>query len=53
MCTFLRPLLLKDIRRELLAGEDFLGPQIVEKFRAFPVLPSLEERISACILGVV
>lgn len=47
-----KPLLLKDIRRDLIAEEATLGPQILEKFRAFPVLSSPDERISACILGV-
>ena len=47
-----KPLLLKDIRRDLIAEEATLGPQILEKFGVFPVLSSPEERISACILGV-
>jgi hypothetical protein len=47
-----KPLLLKDIRRDLIAREDSLGPQIIQKFRAFPVLEAPDERITACILGV-
>jgi len=47
-----KPLLLKDIRRDLIAGEAALGPKIIKKFRAFPVLPPPDERISACIIGV-
>jgi hypothetical protein len=47
-----RPLLLKDIRRDLIAGEQTLGPRIIEEFQTFPVLPAPDERISACILGV-
>lgn len=47
-----RPLLLKDIRADLLKLGDGFGDQIVEKFRSFPVLPGADERISACIVGV-
>lgn len=47
-----KPLLLREIRRDLLQQEDSLGPKIIENFRSFPVLPSPDERISACILGV-
>lgn len=47
-----KPLLLKDIRRDLIAAEDRLGPQIREGFKDFPVLAPPDERISACILGV-
>lgn len=47
-----RPLLLKDIRADLLKMEDRFGGQLIEKFRSFPVLPGADERISACIIGV-
>lgn len=47
-----RPLLLKDIRADLLKLEDRFGDQLVEKFRSFPVLSGADERISACIVGV-
>lgn len=47
-----RPLLLKDIRKSLVGKEATPGSSILEKFRAFPVLPPPDERISACILGV-
>ena len=47
-----RPLLLKDIRADLLKMEDRFGDQLIEKFRSFPVLPGADERISACIIGV-
>jgi hypothetical protein len=47
-----RPLLLKDIRSELLARDEWLTRQILEKFREFPILPGPEERIKACIIGV-
>ncbi|HSM27329.1 MAG TPA: SNF2-related protein [Thioalkalivibrio sp.] len=47
-----RPLLLKDIRDDLKNKEATLGPQIIERFASFPVMPPPEERISACILGI-
>jgi hypothetical protein len=47
-----RPLLLKDIRKELLAQGPWLTDQVLHRFREFPVLPGPEERVKACILGV-
>ncbi len=47
-----KPLLLRDIRDDLMAREGELGPQIVEAFLRFPVLPAPDERITACIIGV-
>ena len=47
-----KPLLLNDIRRDLFSAETVLGPQVIDKFRAFPVLSPPDERISACVLGV-
>jgi len=47
-----RPLLLKDIRTELLTRELWLTGQVLKKFREFPVLPAPEERVKACIIGV-
>lgn len=47
-----RPLLLKDIRKNLMERETELGPSIIAEFQHFPVLPAADERISACILGV-
>ena len=47
-----RPLLLKDIRAELLARSEWLTEQVLQKFKEFPVLPSPEERVKACIIGV-
>jgi hypothetical protein len=47
-----RPLLLKDIRNELLARGPWLTDQILHRFREFPVLPGPEERVKACIVGV-
>jgi hypothetical protein len=46
-----RPLLLKEIRAELLKRGDWLTEQIVERFQEIPVLPVPEERIKACIIG--
>ena len=47
-----KPLLLKDIRRELISREASLGPRCIERFRSFPVVPSPDERIRVCIVGV-
>lgn len=47
-----RPLLLKDIRTDLIRMEDRFGDQLIDKFRSFPVLPGADERITACIIGV-
>src|SRR5690606_17239537 len=45
-------LLLKDIRRDLLAKPDWLIAELENHFREFPVLRGHEERIKACIIGV-
>ena len=47
-----RPLLLKDIRKDLQAQSDLIIKKVLEEFRNFPILPSPDERISACIIGV-
>lgn len=47
-----KPLLLKDIRKDLLARPDWLIQSLEENFREFPLLPGIEERIKACIIGV-
>ena len=47
-----RPLLLKDIRRDLLNQLEYIIERVLQEFRNFPVLPSPDERISACIIGV-
>ena len=47
-----KPLLLRDIRKELFTREAELGPACIERFRSFPVIPPPEERIRACIVGV-
>ncbi|HEC18707.1 MAG TPA: helicase, partial [Gammaproteobacteria bacterium] len=48
-----KPLLLKDIRRPLLERRDWLAREVLENFREFPVLAGPEERVKACIIGVV
>ena len=48
----LRPLLLKDIRRDVLdAGESFRA-QVLQAFESIPILQTPDERIAACIIGV-
>ena len=47
-----KPLLLKDIQKDLLAQPDWLIQSLEDNFREFPLLPNVEERIKACIIGV-
>jgi len=47
-----RPLLLKDIRNDLIKNERQVGDRIIREFHSFPVLPPPDERIMACIIGV-
>lgn len=47
-----KPLLLKDIRKDLLTREEALRSAIFSQFRSFPLMLSPDERISACIIGV-
>ena len=47
-----KPLLLKDIRKDLLARHEWLIQSLEDNFRVFPLLPNVEERIKACIIGV-
>lgn len=48
-----KPLLLRDIRRDLVASEDSLLPKILAEFtKDFPAQPPADERIVACIVGV-
>ena len=47
-----KPLLLKDVRKDLLKDKDWLIEQIMVQFRSFPVLAKAETRIRACIVGV-
>jgi len=47
-----KPLLLKDIRRELIKKGFEFGDLVIQEFKTFPVLPSADERVTACIIGV-
>jgi|TARA_Y100000310_G_scaffold341424_1_gene440518 hypothetical protein len=47
-----RPLLLKDIRKDLLGSRELIVPQLVEQFTEIPLARPPEERIQACIIGV-
>ncbi|WP_405226808.1 SNF2-related protein [Lentisalinibacter sediminis] len=48
-----KPLLLRDIRKDLIAAEATLLPRVVEEFsRAFPAQRPADERIVACVVGV-
>ena len=47
-----RLLLLKDLRKDLKDKEMEFGKVIINTFSKFPVLPSPDKRISACILGI-
>lgn len=47
-----RPLLLKDIRQDLLRQEKIFASQVIDAFKSFPVLQSPDERVSACVIGV-
>ena len=48
-----KPLLLKDIRKEVIAAEEILLPRIVAEFaKAFPAQRPIDERVVACIVGV-
>lgn len=47
-----KPLVLRDIRKDLLSDPDWLIAQLEEHFQKFPLIRSPEERIRACILGV-
>jgi len=48
-----KPLLLKDIRRDLIAAEESLLPKFLGEFaKSFPAQRPLDERVVACIVGV-
>lgn len=47
-----KPLLLKDVRRDLCKDPDWLIEQFEHHFRQFPILPDPERRVRACIIGV-
>jgi hypothetical protein len=42
----------KDVLVHLLVRQESLSGEIIRQFRAFPLLPPPDERISACIVGV-
>jgi len=48
----LRPLVLKDIRSELIDGDRLPIEEIIEAYREVPRMPTLDQRVVACILGV-
>jgi len=48
----LRPLLLKDIRRDLMGPRRIPLPEILRHFDQLPTLPPIDERVAACILGL-
>jgi hypothetical protein len=47
-----KPLLSKDIRRDLFANRERLAPKLVHRFDQFPIQPPPDERIRSCIIGV-
>mgnify|MGYP001584157273 FL=1 len=47
-----RPLLLKDIRNDVLKQGPGFRDRLLEVFEQFPVMQRADERISACIIGV-
>lgn len=47
-----RPLLLKDIRPEVLKAEPQLRPRVLEAFARIPLLQTADQRIAACIAGI-
>lgn len=48
-----RPLILRDIRTDIVRSENKYGPQIIRQYgHNFPCQPPPDERIIACIIGV-
>ncbi len=47
-----RPLLLRDLRKDLLAQPEWLEKQLLAQFRYLPTLPCMDRRIRATIVGV-
>nr|WP_155987051.1 hypothetical protein [Thioalkalivibrio sp. ALE11] len=43
---------LRDLRKELIAAESELGPEVLETFATLPLHSSAEERVVAAILGM-
>lgn len=48
----IRPLLLKDIRKDLLGTRRLPLAEILRHFHTLPTLPPIDERVAACILGI-
>jgi hypothetical protein len=46
-----QPLLLADVRDDLIAREAELGPEVLDRFAAFPAQEALERRLVAAIIG--
>ncbi len=47
-----KPLLLKDIRKNLYTNKDLIQPKLFERFMSFPVQKQTDKRVLACIIGV-
>ena len=47
-----KPLLLKDLRKDLLTDPEWLEGELIKQFREVPLTRSLDRRIRACIVGV-
>ena len=47
-----KPLLLADIRKDLVKAGDTLFPKVEQAFARFPVMDAPERRVIACVLGV-
>lgn len=47
-----KPLLLRDVRKDLCRDPEWLIDQFESHFRQFPILPDPERRVRACIVGV-
>lgn len=47
-----KPLLLKDIRKDLLSQPERLARMVTEHFRRLPVVVPADQRVRACIVGV-
>lgn len=47
-----KPLVLKDIRADIIAKGSLVAQKIIEEFESIPLAPRPEESIQACIVGV-
>jgi len=48
----LRPLLLRDIRKDLMGPKRIPLMEVLQRFEKLPTLPPIDERVAACILGL-